>query len=270
MSEAPARRRSDRARALPLLAVSVVGAAALAFDLTLPGRLPSDADYAEAAAALRVQAGAGDAVQVWPPWAERARLFVNSLPVRAEEDLRAADFPGVQRLWLLGLPAAPRARLARARDALRARGALAGEELRIGALSLQPWDLRSAPVLSWLTNPREEHEVDYVARQCVQVRLGRSPDPGRLEARGEGGILHVRAGIVGERAYQVYRGPVRIEVRIDGERAGGLDVPPTAPPAPGWRRLDLPVAPGEHGFLFLVSASDTDRPFCLSAWTTPR
>ena len=236
----------------------------------MPWRLPSDADYAEVAAALRVRAGAGDAVQVWPPWAERARRFVNSVPVRAEEDLRAADFAGVRRLWLLALPAAPRAGLRGAREALRARGAAAGEEVRFGALSLQPWDLQGPPVISWLTDPREEHEVDYVARQCVQVRLGRPADPGRLQARGEGGVLHVRAGLGGERAYQGHRGPVRVEVLIDGVRAGELAVPPTVPPASGWRRLDLAVEAGEHAFTFLVSAADVDRPFCLSAWTAPR
>ncbi len=266
----PARRRSDRARAVPLLALAALGAAALAFDLTLPLRLPGDGDYAQAAAALRVRAGPRDAVQVWPSWAERARLFVGSVPVRAEEDLRGADFPGVDRLWLLSLPRVPFGRLAQARDALRQRGATEGEEARFGPLSLQPWDLRGPPVLSWLTDPREEHEVDYVARQCTIVRIGRPGDPGRLQARGEGGVLHLRAGVIGERAYQVRRGPVRVEGRLDGAPLAALDVPPTVPPASGWRRLEVTTAPGQHVFTFLVSAQDVDRPFCLSAWTTPR
>jgi len=265
---APARRRSDRARAIPLLAIAALGASALIFDLTDPLRLPGDGDYAEAAAALRVQAGPRDAVQVWPSWADRARMFVRSLPVRVEEDLRAADYPGVDRLWLLALPRVPLAKLSGARAALRQRGAVAGEELRFGALSLQPWDLRGPRVLSFLTDPLEEHEVDYVPRQCVQVRIGRPADPGRLQARGQGGVLHVRAGVVGERAYQVARGPVRIEVQVDGAPVATLNVPPTVPPAPGWRRLDAAVPAGERAFAFLVSARDPDRPFCLSAWTT--
>lgn len=265
---APARRRSDRVWAVPLLAVAALGASALLFDLTLPLRLPASADWAEAAAALRVRAGSADAVQVWPPWAERARLFVRSLPVRIEEDLRAADYPGVQRLWLLALPRAPFARLARARAALRERGATAGEEVRFGALSLQPWELHGPRVVSFLTSPLEEHEVDYVPRQCTQVRIGRPADPGRLQARGEGGVLHVRAGIVGERAYQRFRGPVRVDVQVDGAPLATLEVPPTAPPEPGWRRLDTAAPAGEHAFTFLVSAGDVDRPFCLQAWTT--
>ncbi|MFL5309226.1 MAG: hypothetical protein ACJ79H_02115 [Myxococcales bacterium] len=265
---APARRRSDRARAIPLLAIAALGIAALAFDLTLPLRLPGDADYAEAAAALRMRAGPSDAVQLWPAWAERARLFVRSLPVLAEEDLRAADYPGVERLWLLALSRAPLLRLARARAALRERGAVPGEEMRFGGLSLEPWDLRGPRVLSFLTDRREEHEVDYVSRQCAQVRIGRPADPGTLQARGQGGVLHVRAGIGGERAYQIARGPVRVEVQVDGAPLATLTVPPTAPPAPGWRRLEVAAPSGEHTFAFLVSARDPDRPFCLAAWTT--
>jgi hypothetical protein len=267
---APARRRSDRARAIPLLAIAALGASALLFDATLPLRLPGDADYAEAAAALRVRAGPRDAVQLWPAWAERARIFVRSLPVRAEEDLRTADYPGVERLWLLALPRVPLSRLSRARTALRERGAVAGEEMRFGRLSLQPWELRGPRVLSFLTDPREEHEVDYVPRQCVQVRIGRTADPGALQARGQGGVLHVRAGVVGERAYQVARGPVRVEVQVDGAPLARLDLPPTVPPEPGWRRLEVAAPAGEHAFAFLVTARDPDRPFCLAAWTTAR
>lgn len=265
---APARRRSDRARAVPLLAIAALGVCALVFDVTLPLRLPGDADHAEAAAALRVRAGPRDAVQLWPPWAERARMFIRTLPVRTEEDLRAADYPGVERLWLLAMPRAPFARLSRARAALRERGAIAGEEMRFGGLSLQPWDLRGPRVLSFLTDPREEHEIDYVPRQCMQVRIGPPPDPGTLEARGLGGVLHVRAGIVGERAYQVARGPVRVEVQIDGAPLATLTVPPTVPPEPGWRRIEVAAPSGEHAFAFRVSARDADRPFCLAAWTT--
>ena len=265
---APRRRLGDRALSLPLWILSAIGAAALLFDATLPLRLPGDGDYAEAAAALRTRATARDAVQVSPPWAERARMFVTAVPVRAEEDLRTADYPGVERLWLLALPRVPFGRLGRARAALRARGATPAEEMRFGGLSLQAWELHGPRVLSFLTNPREEHEVDYVARQCVQVRIGPRGAPTPLEARGEGGVLHVRAGTVGERAYQTARGTVRVEIGVDGAPLAEIAVPPTVPPQSGWRRIDVSSPPGEHTFRFLVSAADTDRPFCVSAWTT--
>ena len=248
--------------------MAALGAGAFLFDVTLRLRLPRDADYAEAAAALRVRAGPSDAVQVWPAWAERARMFIRAVPVRAEEDLSAADYPAVQRLWLLSLPRVPFAHLDRAREALHARGAVAGEAARFGALTLEPWELYGPRVLSFLTSPAEEHEVDYVARQCTQVRIGPVTAPARLDARGSGGVLHVRAGVIGERAYQRERGPVRVAVELDGRPLSELVVPATVPPQSGWRRLDVAIAAGEHAFALLVSAPDTDRPFCVSAWTT--
>jgi hypothetical protein len=263
------RRREDRFRVIPLAALLALSAGALAFDVTLPLRLPSDGDYAEAAAALRTRAGPADAVQVWPPWAERARIFVEQPPVRAEENLRSADFPGVEKLWLLALPHVPGGNLAQAREVLRARAATPGVELRFGALSLQPWELHGPPV-SWLTPPDEEHEVDYVARQCFLVRIGPPLAAGTFSARGRGGVVHVRAGVVGERAYQTFRAPVRVEVKLDGAPLGELAVPVTVPPEPGWRRLDLAAPAGVHDFAFQISSDDTDRPFCLSAWTTER
>ena len=149
--------------------------------------------------------------------------------------------------------------------ALRARGATAGERVRFGSLELETWELHGPRVLAGLTGAREEHEVDYVSRPCVLVRL-----PGRFSARGPGGILHVRAGIVGERAYQTFRGPVRVEVRADGSVLGELTVPPTEPPAPGWRKLDVPAPAGDRLYEIAASASDTDRPFCVAAWVTDR
>ena len=61
----------------------------------------------EDAPALNGSMPAGDAVQIWPVWAERARLFVDAAPVLAEEDLGHADYLEVRRLWLLSLPRTP-------------------------------------------------------------------------------------------------------------------------------------------------------------------
>ena len=190
-----------------------------------------------------MRAKPGDEVQIWPPWAERARLFIEAVPVRTEEDLRAADYPGVDRVWLLALTRSPRNGVGKAREALRARGATAGERVRFGSLELEPWELHGPRVLAGLTGSREEHEVDYVSRPCVLVRL-----PGRFSARG----------------------PVRVEVRADGSVLGELTVPPTEPPAPGWRKLDVPAPAGDRLYEIAASASDTDRPFCVAAWVTDR
>jgi hypothetical protein len=250
-------------RIVPWAALVLSGAAALAFDLTLPWRLPSDADWAEAAAALRVRRQPGDEVQLWPPWAERGRLFVESMPVRAEEDLRAADYVGASRLWLLALPRVPNGRLAGAREALRSRGATEGESVRFGALTLTPWDLHAPPLLADFTFGSEEHEVDYVARKCRETLIG-----AELAFRGPGGLLHVRAGIVGERAFDRFRDAVRVHVRVDGAHLASMLVTSTAPPESGWRRMEVRVPPGEHAYAFAVVARDRDRPFCIAAWVT--
>jgi hypothetical protein len=252
-------------RALPFFSLVALCALALIFDLTLPWRLPTDSDWAEVAASLRVRARPGDEVQIWPPWAERARLFVESAPVRAEEDLRSADYPGVERLWLVGLFRSPRSDLDQAREALRARGATTDERIRFGALELEEWDLHAPKLVADLTGRREEHEVDYVSRPCRSVRL-----PGRIGARGPGGVLHLRAGLIGERAYQTFRDPVRVEIRVDGSLLGELRVPPTVPPEPGWRRIDLAAPSGDHSYEIAASARDTDRAFCVAAWVTER
>ena len=247
------------------VALIAVGAGSLLFDLTMGFRLPSDKDWAEAAGSLRSRARPGDAVQIWPIWAERARLFVDAAPVLAEEDLEHADYLEVRRLWVLSLPRTP---FFRAPDpALRARGATAGgEEQRFGALALQAWELHAAAFAANLTRASEEHEVDYVARRCLRV-----PPGGRLAARGAAGTtLHLRAGVIGERAYDADRPPIAVQVFADGVPIGALEIARTVRDGTGWRRLDvaIPAGAAERDFLFAVSSSDRARQLCLQAWTT--
>jgi hypothetical protein len=246
-------------------ALVAVGAGSLLFDLTLPFRLPSDADWAEAAGALRARAQPGDAVQPWPAWAERIRLFVDAMPVLAEEDLQGGDYVGVRRLWVLSLPRTPF--FSPPDAALRARGATPAEdEQRFGALALRPWELRAAAIASDLTRSLEEHEVDYAPRRCVRVPIG-----GRFAARGmTGTTLHVRGGVIGERAYDANRPEIAVQVFADGAPLGSLQVPRTVRDGTGWRRLDVPLPPGapEREFVFAVSSPDRGRAFCLQAWTS--
>ena len=214
---------------------------------------------------MRSSAQPTDAVQIWPPWAERARLFVDAAPVLAEEDLEHADYVGVTRLWVLSLPRTPF--FATPEAPLKARGAIpAAPEQRFGALALRPWDLRAPPIATDLTRSLEEHEVDYVARRCVRLPVG-----GRLAARGAAGAaLHLRAGVIGERAYDANRPPIEVQVFADGVPLGSLEVPQTVRDGTGWRRLDvaMPAGAGDREFVFAVSSADRGRPFCLQAWTT--
>lgn len=247
-----------------LFALVACGAVSLLFDLTLSFRLPSEADWAELAGALRAQGRAGDAVQIWPAWAEEARLYVDAMPVILEEDLAVADYLGVQRLWVASLPRAPYASSPDA--ALERRGATAvGPPQRFGALALRPWDLHAAKVFP-LTPSTEEHEIDYVARRCFPVRIG-----SRFSARGPAGTaLHVRAGIIGERAYDERRPDVVVRAFAGEALLGTLDVPRTARDGEGFRKLDvpLPAGPAEREFSFAVESRDPSPPFCLEAWTS--
>jgi hypothetical protein len=82
--------------------------------------------------------------------------------------------------------------------------------------------------------------------------------------------LHLRAGVIGERAYDAGQQPVEVQVFADGVALGRLEVPRTTRDGTGWRSLDVQVPPGaaEREFLFAVASADGGRPFCLQAWTS--
>jgi hypothetical protein len=99
----------------------------------------------------------------------------------------------------------------------------------------------------------------------------RVPVGGTFAARGAAGtMLHVRAGVIGERAYDVNAAEVSIRVSADRVPLGELEVPRTARDGTGWRRLDvaLPAGAPERDFAFAATSRDPGRPLCLAAWTT--
>jgi hypothetical protein len=264
-------------RALPFVALLALSLVALALDASVRGRVPSTEDWAQAAAALRTDARPGDAVQPWPPWLERARVFVDAAPVEIEEDLARADFVGVERLWLLAAPGARYAGLAGAERLLLARGAIPGGRRRFGALELEAWALRSPALAGDLTGAglraenSEFHEVDYVARRCRRVRVGRPHAPERLPLRGVAGTqVHLRAGLLGEHAYALEVRTIHLELRSAGSTLAALDLARTVAKEPGWRGVDAAVPAGEdvRDFELLVSSSDQGRPVCVAVWTT--
>lgn len=264
-------------RALPFVALLALSLVALAIDASMGLRVPSSEDWARAAAALRLDARPGDAVQPWPVWLERARRVIDAAPVEIEEDLAHADFVGVERLWLLSAPTAPFSGLARAEQDLVERGAIAGERRKFGALTLQAWELGGPVVVGDLTQASvradggEFHEVDYVARRCRRVRVGRPDAPERLDLAGAAGTqVHLRAGIIGEHAYAPDVRPLRLELRSMGSTLAVLDVPRTVPPVPGWRRIDAPVPAGadQRSFELLTSSVEQRNDLCVAIWTT--
>ena len=174
-----------------------------------------------------------------------------------------ADYFQVQRLWVLSLPRTP---FFPPLDLVKRGATPLSDEQRFGALALRAWDLHAAAIAADLTHAVEEHEVDYVARRCVRVPIG-----GHFSARGAAGnALHVRAGVIGERAYDAGRPPVNVRAVADGAPLADLIVPRTERDGTGWRKLDVPITAGppEREFTFVVSSADAGRPFCLAAWTT--
>ena len=271
--------RQRWAAALPLAGLMALSAYALAVDLGVPASLPSQQDWAEAAGAVRARARPGDGVQLWPAWAERGRTFVDAVPVFTDEDLAAADYAGIERLWLLSIPAAPNGRLAKARDALRSRGAApAAVAERFGALSLEPWDLPGPRLLTDLVPlfGKPVHlEVGYVPRRCVAVAIGPPHAPTRVRVEAVvGARLHLRAGLVGERGYDRGSPPVAVVASIAGAPLPPLLLQPVIDPEPGWRHLDAPLAPLGHGagpreLAIEISSPDAaGRWVCLAGWTT--
>jgi hypothetical protein len=271
-----------RARALPLAALVLLSLGALAFDLTQPWRLPSIADWAEVAGALRARARPGDAVQLWPVWLERARLVIDAAPVLAEEQLDTADYPGVGRLWLLTLPG-PFAAIATAEAQLKARGATPEEPARaFGPLRLQPFDLHAPPLAGDLlaTGPfpvswPEWHEVQYVSRRCRMVAIGTPAAPALVKVRGPAGSrLQLRAGIIGERAYD-FESTIRVEAlaEVPGGEAplAAVEVSASHDPLPAWQRAEAAVPPGpeERDFTLRISTPGNQRPpLCVALWST--
>lgn len=98
-------------RALPLLELGgllLVALLSLLFHLRLPGRLPSEGDYRAVAERLKAEARPGDAVLLFPWWAERARLFVPpEVPVYGYLGSDKDDLAAHSRIWVLGQPELP-------------------------------------------------------------------------------------------------------------------------------------------------------------------
>ncbi len=253
--------RPRHAAAALALAVAAAGLGGLAFQRSLPDRLPADLDWRAAAAVLDRDARPGDAVAVSPRWADRARLALPAwLPVLDLPGDPAEPLWGVRRVWLLSLPDAPGADGAAARE-LAARSAGGQATQRLGALALSRHDL-AAPAMPLAFLP------DLLAR--ASVRLGGAPCPGAggafrcgdrsgaaREVREVGGLprpclvlapdadapLTVEiSGLPAGRVISGHAGRVgaagralHLAVRA-GAAEAGLDVD-----GPGWRPFELPA-----------------------------
>jgi hypothetical protein len=279
-----------------LLAVAIVasGTFGLWFMARLPGRLPTATDWKAVAVLLTRDLRPGDAVALAPAWAERARevlpdrvpsrpevrIPVLALPSWTEAD---APLPGVRRVWLLSLPAAPGGP-GPAGEQLRARSAAVEGPVRIGRIEVTRIDLRDPLLPSWTlagglaaarvetrgpAPTRETREVGFLPRDCVVLRF---PGPKaeavslRIPAVPVGRILWAHAGMVGDPP----RGapPVSLRVKLDGVEVGRGEAagPFLASVVIDTARLS---SPGRELTLEAVPTGPLPRGICVDVWSVP-
>jgi hypothetical protein len=127
-------------RALPLVelsALAVVALLCLVFQARLPGRLPTEADYRAVTEQLQAQLRPGDAVLLFPWWAERARLYLPpEVPVYGYFGSARDDLKAHPRIWVLGQPELPRSGEAAFLESFLPGRTAVGPPVRAGTLAL--------------------------------------------------------------------------------------------------------------------------------------
>jgi hypothetical protein len=273
----------------------------LGFWILLPGRLPSDDDYRTAAAYIAQGFKPGDAVLLYPAWAEHWRMFLDVSPVLAVPHPDLEDLTRTRRVWLAGLPDVPRSdydhvagRMAlryHALDAPRRFGHLAVNlyenpgyaepifdfraevpraHVRLGNDPC-PWDgrahrCRAAP---WVHVADELHEIEFLPRHCIWAHpAGATPLIIEYDGVPLGRRIRIRGGISTQVAWRKDPnwGPLTFAVYVGGTQAGSM----TIEVADGQEQtLDVDTsgsAGSTRDVVFTVSAPRPDnRQFCFDA-----
>ena len=85
-------------------------------------------------------------------------------------------------------------------------------------------------------------------------------------------MLHLRAGIIGERAYDEHIAPIRVDAIANGQLLATIMLTRVHDPEPAWLAADVPsagVANGADLQLEVRASTAGMRPaICVSAWTT--
>ena len=175
---------------LLLICVSALGA--IGFWATLKSRLPSDADYRNAAVFLEREARPGDALVLVPWWTDRARLFLpKHLPIEGYLHQETNDFVTHPRLWVLVQPRLPHDGIAQFERAFLPDRILEAPAVRFGTLELRRYRNGRARSVRFSA-------VDAIAQAHVYLER---PQGARLECPFDGvshrcpggGDLHVAA-----------------------------------------------------------------------------
>lgn len=276
----------------------MAGVGSLVFWLTLDERLPTDEDWEGAHALVTQRSQDGEAIVLAPTWATRGRDFLTSRPVYTLDDYENGELVGVSRVWLVALDEAPRFDVQPARAKL---GTSAGEAIRVGALSVEPFDTGAALVpwrlsdvvrrasvslggakhqpCSWRKDrfqcSRGEwnavhagwFEVEEHPMRCVWAHpVG--PDPLQITIDGvpAGARLVGRGAFVGRAAAQS-GAHVDLEVMRDGRSVGTKRFENV----PGRQPFELQWDDGTGSVTFAVTTPNAGRRhFCFDAWVEAR
>jgi hypothetical protein len=271
----------------------LVALACLVFQLRLPGRFASEADYRTVADWLRAEARPGDAVLLFPWWTEKARLYLPpELPVYGYLGSDQDDLSAHPRVWVLGQPELPRADTSGFRSAFLPGRTAVGTPRREGNLELTlyengryrprrfvaseayakarvylespegtrrdcPFDGRvhRCPGPPHLYVAPEWHEIHYQPRHCLWMHPpgGKERLVAELDGVPGGTELRLEGGIIFEHA-------VRREPRLSTTHFGVEDA------ASREQLLQISQPPGLEGVLKASHTLSPGEPRTVKVW----
>ena len=119
--------------------------------------------------------------------------------------------------------------------------------------------------------PFSKEKGKSISYECGMLPIGSTAQPVQITVRGPAGArLLLRAGLIGERAYD-FHSSVRVEALAAGATLAAVEVPGSVDPQPAWLAADgaVPTGEVERDFSLRIStAGDPRPPLCVALWTT--
>jgi hypothetical protein len=251
---------------LPLLegvAIAAVAIVCAAFQLRLPTQLPSDTEYLEVQKILTAEAQPGDALLLYPWYAEKARIFApDAMQVVGYQTSDSDDLELHPRIWVLAQPDLPRTSLPDFMKAFGDRRTQIGTPRDLGHLKLSLYQNgRSKPVrfsaTDALANAQvyvegpdgartpchfdgrvqrcpgnsyvavEWHEIHFQPRRCLRL----FPPGGANKIVAEfpqapgAESMSLYAGYIWDRGYFPDRGPTDVAADVNGAPVALINLP---------------------------------------------
>jgi hypothetical protein len=282
------------------LALLLLGAGGLAFQLALPSLLPGPLEWEAVEALLERDARPGDAVLTSPAWAERIRMLApRGVRVLIRPRFDPSSLEGVRRIWLVSLPRAPGFSW-QPEVELLAHASAPDPPLAVGRLEISRYEL-AHPDLPLASLPERLPNASVSAgglpcpAQGGVFRCGAGDAQASLEsavlevdgvprsclvARGSGSAAQVLATFGAVPLGRVLRGnvgalpaggdqaplPLTVVVRVDGEEAAAVELD-----AAGWPtfRADTARWAGGKHAVGIALVVPENRSLCLQVVTLP-